>query len=200
MHFSPSILRTLPLAVSTCAAPTGQFETQVGSTHCRQGAITMSLGNFPKESWLIWMRENALPLLEDYGVDLVLSAHSHSYERSYLIDGHYGFSPTFGPEHLVDGGDGRETGDGAYRKPGIAGAPRRAGRCRGGHAGAYERLQPRARGSGARAEPRWSRSWNLLRRSSRRGGLPCPARRLDCSGCGQYTSRRARRPPACSPW
>ena len=28
--------------------------------------------------------------LEQYGVDLVLSGHSHSYERSYLVDGHYG--------------------------------------------------------------------------------------------------------------
>jgi hypothetical protein len=35
----------------------------------------------------IEMRENVLPLLESYGVDLVLSGHSHSYERSFLIDG-----------------------------------------------------------------------------------------------------------------
>ena len=41
-------------------------------------------------SELIEMRQNALPILEDGGVDLVLSGHSHSYERSFLIDGHYG--------------------------------------------------------------------------------------------------------------
>lgn len=63
------------------------------------------------------MRERALPILEQYGVDLVLSGHSHSYERSYLIDGHYGRSNTFGSQHQVDAGDGRIGGDGAYQKP-----------------------------------------------------------------------------------
>lgn len=53
------------------------------------------------------MRENALPILEAGGVDLVLNGHSHSYERSFLIDGHYGFSSSWDPQlHLVDGGDG----------------------------------------------------------------------------------------------
>jgi len=67
---------------------------------------------------LVDMRENALPVLEAGGVDLVLSGHSHSYERSFLIDGHYGSSGTLVPSMVVDGGDGRETGDGAYQKPG----------------------------------------------------------------------------------
>ena len=42
------------------------------------------------------MRQYAVPILEDNGVDLVLTGHSHSYERSYLIDGHYGDSSEFG--------------------------------------------------------------------------------------------------------
>ena len=63
------------------------------------------------------MRQNALPILEDAGVDLVLSGHSHSYERSFLIDGHYGHSSTLQPSMILDGGDGRPAGDGAYRKP-----------------------------------------------------------------------------------
>jgi hypothetical protein len=64
------------------------------------------------------MRENALPILEDYGVDLVLCGHSHSYERSFLIDGHYGDSTTFDPNTmLIDGGNGRDGSDtGAYAK------------------------------------------------------------------------------------
>lgn len=67
---------------------------------------------------LVQMRENLLPILENYGVDLVLSGHSHSYERSMLIDGHYGFSTTFNPMTMaVDPGDGRADGDGAYTKP-----------------------------------------------------------------------------------
>ena len=104
------------------------------------------------------MRENALPILEDHGVDLVLTGHSHSYERSYLIDSHYGTSDEFGvcddagtpadasddfcagdpatacpnglidcdsSGFLVDAGDGRETGDGAYGKPLLGPDPHR---------------------------------------------------------------------------
>jgi 3',5'-cyclic AMP phosphodiesterase CpdA len=66
------------------------------------------------------MREIFLPMLEDNGVDLVLCGHSHSYERSHLMMGHYGRSSTFkANEHLVGplgNGDGREDGDGAYEK------------------------------------------------------------------------------------
>lgn len=64
------------------------------------------------------MREFALPILEAYGVDLVLSGHSHSYERSMLLNGHYGPSGTLTGSMMIDSGDGREGGDGAYRKPG----------------------------------------------------------------------------------
>ena len=39
------------------------------------------------ESGLIDMRQNAVPILEEYGVDLVLSGHSHDYERSILSPG-----------------------------------------------------------------------------------------------------------------
>jgi fibronectin type 3 domain-containing protein len=70
------------------------------------------------ETPLVEMRESALPILDEYGVDLVLGGHSHSYERSYLIDGHYGHSSTFVSSMKVDGGDGRAGGSGAYRKPG----------------------------------------------------------------------------------
>lgn len=66
------------------------------------------------ETALVEMRENFLPLLEAGGADLVLCGHSHSYERSYLIDGHHGDSTTFGPEHQVDAGTGNEGETGAY--------------------------------------------------------------------------------------
>ena len=59
------------------------------------------------------MRTNAVPILESYGVDLVLCGHSHSYERSYLINGHYGISTTFNASMKVDGGNGRVNGTGA---------------------------------------------------------------------------------------
>jgi len=41
------------------------------------------------------MKEQILPILEKYGVDLVLNGHSHNYERSHLIHGHYAHSSTF---------------------------------------------------------------------------------------------------------
>jgi hypothetical protein len=68
------------------------------------------------ESRLIDMRENAVPMLEDYGVDVVLSGHSHSYERSMLIDGHHDVSGTWNPAMALDDGFGRPDVDGAYVK------------------------------------------------------------------------------------
>ena len=63
------------------------------------------------------MRENILPILEEYGVDLVLAGHSHSYERSYLINGHYGKSNTFDPQTmLLDGSNGNKDQGNAYIK------------------------------------------------------------------------------------
>jgi hypothetical protein len=69
------------------------------------------------ESQLIEMRQRFLPVMERYGVDLVLTGHSHSYERSVLLDEHYGLSTTYSPAlHAVDAGDGDPAGDGAYVK------------------------------------------------------------------------------------
>ncbi len=73
----------------------------------------------PLEDHLIEMRENFLPLLESNGVDLVMTGHSHAYERSYLIDGHYSFSNSLIPSMLLDLGDGVEGGDGVYLKPSL---------------------------------------------------------------------------------
>ena len=63
------------------------------------------------------IRQYILPILENYGVDLVLSGHSHTYERSYLIDGHYGQSGTFTAGMKKNAGSGRPTETGAYTKP-----------------------------------------------------------------------------------
>ena len=63
------------------------------------------------------MRATFLPLLEAGGVDLVLTGHSHVYERSPLLDGHYGKSDTWQPRFIKQPGDGRPAGQGAYVKP-----------------------------------------------------------------------------------
>jgi hypothetical protein len=62
------------------------------------------------------MREVFVPILEAYGVDLVLCGHSHNYERSYLMDGHYGKSWTLQPTMLKDAGSGQPEESGAYLK------------------------------------------------------------------------------------
>ncbi|HKZ79049.1 MAG TPA: post-COAP-1 domain-containing protein [Pyrinomonadaceae bacterium] len=63
------------------------------------------------------MRENAMPIIEEFGVDLVLTGHSHSYERSFLLDGHDGTSDTLSEAMKKDPGDGRAIGDRAYFRP-----------------------------------------------------------------------------------
>jgi len=73
--------------------------------------------NSDTENELIQMRSNLLPILEAGGVDLVLCGHSHSYERSFLLDGHYGLSTTLTSAMKKNSGSGRPGGSGAYVKP-----------------------------------------------------------------------------------
>ncbi len=75
------------------------------------------------EASLTQIRTEVLPLVEAYGVDLVLTGHSHSYERSMLLDSHYGLSGSLVPSMVLDGGDGDPFGDGAYRKRSPGPAP-----------------------------------------------------------------------------
>jgi hypothetical protein len=63
------------------------------------------------------VREDFVPVFDAGGVDLVLSGHSHGYERSVLLNGHIGLSTSLDPGEVLDGGDGRREGDGVYRKP-----------------------------------------------------------------------------------
>jgi hypothetical protein len=53
---------------------------------------------------LVDMRENILPILEQFGADLILNGHSHCYERSMLINGHYGNSSSFNSSHKISDG------------------------------------------------------------------------------------------------
>jgi hypothetical protein len=64
------------------------------------------------------MREVVLPLLEQYGLDLMLVGHSHAYERSFLLDGLYGNSTKINERvHFKSTKDGRADGTGIYVKP-----------------------------------------------------------------------------------
>ena len=73
--------------------------------------------NSDTEAALIEMRQNFLPILEAGGVDLVLCGHSHVYERSFLLDGHYGYSTNLTTNMILNASSGRETNSaGPYMK------------------------------------------------------------------------------------
>ena len=56
---------------------------------------TMGSHNSDTENDLKTIREGVVPILEKYKVDLVLNGHSHNYERSQMIKGHYGLEATY---------------------------------------------------------------------------------------------------------
>ena len=104
------------------------------------------------ETQLEEMRERFNPVIEAHGADLNLTGHSHSYERSVLIDSHYGNSGSYSAgTHAKDSGDGDPAGDGAYQKP------KQQGRGR-------ERPFPDLEGTGAGVWQRQPRDRRGLRR------------------------------------
>ena len=63
------------------------------------------------------MRDYFVPILESYGVDLILAGHSHDYERSYLTYGNYGSGGPYPPDStILDGGTGRLSDGTPYQK------------------------------------------------------------------------------------
>jgi hypothetical protein len=72
---------------------------------------TMGSHNSDSESELISMRQNFTRILERLGVDLILCGHSHDYERSYLLNGHYGTEATFNVNtHALSNSSGKYDG------------------------------------------------------------------------------------------
>jgi hypothetical protein len=68
------------------------------------------------EIFMKGMREDILPILDAGNVDLVLSGHSHNYERSYLMKGHYDNSSSIQPSMFIDAGTGNPDNGEAYKK------------------------------------------------------------------------------------
>jgi hypothetical protein len=62
------------------------------------------------------VRQYILPILEANNVDLVLSGHSHIYERSYLLRGHTGVSNTFNSSTMVLNNTSGNVGPLYYKK------------------------------------------------------------------------------------
>ena len=72
--------------------------------------------NSDTESQLVWAREQLVPRIEEGGVDLVVSGHSHCYERSRFLDGFYATPTEATSGTFINPGDGRTDGTGAYGK------------------------------------------------------------------------------------
>jgi len=71
----------------------------------------MGSHNSDGESELVNIRQNFIRILERYGVDLIICGHSHDYERSYLLKGHYGSEASFNKAaHTADSSSGKYNG------------------------------------------------------------------------------------------
>ena len=74
-------------------------------------------------SELALMRTEVMPILERYGVDLILTGHNHCYERSYLINGHHGTADTIEEKMILSHSDGTTQGGGIYVKTSLSQQP-----------------------------------------------------------------------------
>lgn len=72
---------------------------------------TMGSHNSDTENELVQIRQNLLKILERYKVDMVMCGHSHDYERTKLMTGHYGNEASFDPAlHNLSTSTGRYDG------------------------------------------------------------------------------------------
>ncbi len=87
-----------------------------------------SKGSHDSDQWrdsmgrMFRVRESVVPVLDKYGVDLVLNGHSHVYERSHLIGCHYGVSKTFKSNMVLDSESPYLKGDGTGAVYAVVGA------------------------------------------------------------------------------
>jgi len=68
------------------------------------------------QQFCVATRHHFNPILERYGVDLVLTGHDHNFQRSYLINGHYYGKDSFTPQMMVSGTSGNDLLGEAYVK------------------------------------------------------------------------------------
>lgn len=86
---TPGMVDWLEADLSSCSA-----DWIIAFMH--QGPYTKGQSHDSDVDWdMRRTRDYVVPILESYGTDLVLCGHSHVYERSGLIDGHYGMSSTW---------------------------------------------------------------------------------------------------------
>lgn len=73
--------------------------------------FTMGSHNSDTEAELVAIRQNLLQILERNGVDMVLCGHSHTYERSFLLNGYSGNEGSFSASlHTKNSSSGKYDG------------------------------------------------------------------------------------------
>jgi hypothetical protein len=72
---------------------------------------------------MAWMRERIVPILDQAGVDLVFTGHSHSYERSKFIARYYGVANEFSESNVVQQGSDDDEKGTVYTKELTAKSP-----------------------------------------------------------------------------
>ena len=72
---------------------------------------------------MAWMRETIVPILDDAGVDIVFTGHSHSYERSKFISRYYSTASKFTEKYVVEGGTRSGFREGSYSKRSLSKTP-----------------------------------------------------------------------------
>jgi hypothetical protein len=72
---------------------------------------TMGSHNSDTEGDLVNIHTRFIKILERYGVDMIITGHSHDYERSKLINGHYGNEASFNAStHNLSSSSGKYDG------------------------------------------------------------------------------------------
>ena len=117
IHFISLDSQTTLASSSAAAAQTVWLQNDLASTtqpwkivFFHHPGYSKGSHNSDTEGQMVLMREVYHPILEAGGVDLVLTGHSHNYERSVLLDGHYGVSSTITSAMKIDAGNGSPTG------------------------------------------------------------------------------------------
>jgi len=124
-HYDVNVIKNEDGSVTYSGAPMAQWlEDDLASSNAEWLIVIFHHPVYGKsghdsdtEYNMVKMREVFVPILEKHGVDLVMMGHNHFYTRTALINGHDGKSATFDSnKHVLNGGNGRIDGDGAYVK------------------------------------------------------------------------------------
>ena len=86
------------------------------------GTVGNNTDTMPRD---LAVRTRVLPILEAHGVDLFIAGDDHGYERSYLMDRHYGIAATLTNSMILDGRAGDPDGTGPYNKQARGPVPHR---------------------------------------------------------------------------